>query len=513
MKNNLKIFGKVAIELIIIMIQCLYLVFIFKNTTSFANIIQIFIIAISFITIMTILYQNIPPETKLLWSITILLFPIFGTLTYLITHSPNSFLKLEKMIQKQTEESQKYKYNDNKTIQEIKTKNPKIYSQINYFHNEGFTIHKDCNTTYYPYGKETFQDILESLNQAKKFVFIEYFIISESEIWEEILSILKKKASNGVEVKIIYDDIGSAFHLKKDYIKLLSKYNIQISSFCPKNHLWEPATDNRDHRKMLIVDGEIAYIGGINIADECLKKTKKYGVWKDSSIKIKGNAVFEFTKMFLNIWNANSTVATNKNISLAKEYEFYKSKKISYSNSGYVIPYSHNPLNQRQIASDVYLNIINQATKYVYIYTPYLILNNVFKVALLLAAKRGVEIIIITPGIPDKKIVYQVTRSNYLELLEQGIKIYEYTPGFLHAKCMISDDEISTVGAVNLDYRSLYTHFENGCYFYKGEIIENMKEDFNKTLEDSKEISITDLPNNLLTKAWHIILNLFAPLL
>lgn len=513
MRNILKVFGKFLIGLLIAILQGLWFLFLFKSMDCGTNLVWIFIIVLSFGIVLYISYQRINPETKLYWAILILLFPIFGILLYFISHSSYSFFQLEREIINLEEKAHKYEYDDSKIIKELKLNNLKIYSQINYFHNEGFYIYKNCDVCYYPYGAIAFQDMLDSLKQAKRFIFLEYFIIDDSKIWEELLDILKKKAMDGVEVRILYDDIGSVFRLKKNYVSLLKKYHIKMLSFSPKNFLWEPATDNRNHRKNLIVDGEVAFTGGINIADECLEKTSKYGVWKDSSIRLRGNAVFEFTKMFLVMWNANVASYRKKDITLDEDYELYKGKAKLYSTSGYIIPYGHNPLNGKNVASYVYLNIVNQATKYLYIYTPYLILDYSFKVALLLAAKRGVEIKIITPGIPDKKLVYQVTRSYYKELLHSGIKIYEYTPGFLHAKCMISNDEVATVGAVNLDYRSLYTHFENGCYFYQGNIIKTMKRDFDETVASSREISKLDIKNNFFKLLWEAILNLFAPLL
>lgn len=513
MRNILKLFGKIMISLLIALLQVVYFVLLIKNMNSRG----IFLWGISIIlTLGTVLFvskQKITPETKLYWIILILFFPVFGILSYFIFHSSISFFKLQKAIKVQEDKSSTYLYDDSKIIREFNIKKLEKYSQINYFHNVGCSIYQNCDIQYYPYGKDVLPDILFSLKQAKKFIFLEYFIISEGKIWEEILEILKQKARNGVEVRILFDDIGSAFHLKKNYTQELTKYNIQMMSFSPRNFLWEPATDNRNHRKSLIVDGEVVFIGGINIADECFEETLKFGIWKDSTVQIKGDAVFEFTKMFLVMWNGNIVCFRKNNFDQDNDYEKYKASTEKYFSSSYVVPYGHNPFNNKRVASDVYLNIINQATRYLYIYTPYLILDNSFKTSLLLAAKRGVEIKIVTPGIPDKKLVYQVTRSNYSELLAEGIQIFEYTPGFLHAKCMICDDKVAVVGAVNLDYRSLYTHFENGCYFYKGSIIHTMKKEFVQTLDDSREIFEGDIQHNFMKVFWETVLNLFAPLL
>ncbi len=510
-KNILKIFTKVVFLLLIAILQGLFFRYLFKSMDFLTGILWCVSILLAFGTVLFITHQNLLSEVKLFWVIVILLFPILGILTYFLTHYSGSFIRLEKRIQKEEEKFKETQRDNRQILQGFKKKDKRIYSQMSYFDRLGFSIYQNYDTCYYSSGREVFQDILVALKKAQKFIFLEYFIISSSKIWEEILSILKEKANKGVEVRILYDDIGSVFHLKKDYVSSLEKQSIKMLSFFPRTSLLEPATDNRNHRKTLIVDGEVAFIGGINIADECLEVTKKYGVWKDAMVRIKGPAVIDFTKMFLGMWNAN---AGSKNFySIDKCYESYLGKeKVSFG-AGYLVPYCHNPLNKKNVASEVYLNIIHQATKYLYICTPYLIIDHTIKTALIMAVKRGVEVKIITPGIPDKKRVYQVTRSYYYDLLVEGVQIYEYTPGFLHAKCMLCDDEIATVGAVNLDYRSLYTHFENGCYFYQGAIIKTIKADFLKTIGESRKILKSDISTSFFKVIGDTILNLFAPLL
>lgn len=509
MNNILKFLNKMVTGLLFILLQIIWFYLLLKNMTNYWAFLWLFTMAVSFCFLLFIMNQKLIPETKIYWLILILLFPIFGILSYILYHSSPSFINLKKRIKSGEEQAAKYK--EDNIIQKLTNEPKNIYSQINFFNHNNFSIYENCEVKYYSYASDVYKDMLKALKQAKKFIFLEYFIISESAMWIEVLDILKEKAKNRVEVRVLYDDIGSAFHLKKNYISSLADSQIKMMSFFPKTLF--PATDNRNHRKSLIIDGEVVFTGGMNIADECIKKTKKYDVWKDSSIMIKGSAVFEFTKTFLTMWNANINIKSKINIKFDEKFDKYRAKSKQYSKPGYIIPYHHNPFNQERVASRVYLNIINQATNYLYIFTPYLILDYSMKEALLLASKRGVEIKIITPGIPDKKLVYQVTRSYYKELLISGIKIYEYTPGFLHAKCFLSDDEIATVGAVNLDYRSLYTHFENGCYFYQGEIINTMKQDFIETLKSSREITTSDLSTNFFKTIWETILNLFSPLL
>lgn len=511
MNQILKLMAKVITGLFLVCLQGIWFLFLVRKIQENSSYFYIGSMILAFFLVLFISYQRLVPEIKQFWMIMILLFPIFGFFFYVVFHTSRSFAKLRGRIKKEELVAQGYRYDDSKTLEKLSMGNNNAYSQIHYFSNVNFSVYEHCEVQYYSYGKDVYPDMLSALRKAKHFIFLEYFIISEGRMWEEIIAILKEKSQAGVEVKILYDDIGSVGHMKKDYISSLASYNIQMMSFFPKT--FSLATDNRNHRKTLIVDGEVAFTGGINIADECLEETKKYGIWKDSSIQVKGEAVFEFTKMFLVMWKANIDHKLKQNMKSEQNYDHYKAKSKQYQCSGYMIPYHHNPFNQERVASRVYLNIMNQSTKYLYIFTPYLILDYSMKEALLLAAKRGVEIKIVTPGIPDKKLVYQVTRSYYKELLTSGIKIYEYIPGFLHAKCFLSDDLIATVGAVNLDYRSLYTHFENGCYFYQGEIIETMKQDFFNTLKDSREVTLADVQSGFFKKMWETFLNLFSPLL
>lgn len=442
----MKLFSKTLAVFLSFFLQVLWFVLLYQHMDNY---VFLFIFGLNIFTFLLVLFvfqRKVPTETKLSWIILILLFPIGGSLIYFWTHSSKKVLEISKKLVDEEVFQQKYQLDNREVLEEVIGQDRVIFSQMQYFDRVGFSIYGKCQTDYYPFGKKAYDEMLKVMKKAKKFIFLEYFIIRESGMWNEILEVLQEKALEGVEVRILYDDIGSAFKLKKNYVKELSVKGIQMLSIYPKMTFFDVFSDNRNHRKTLVIDGEVAFTGGINIASECLGETDKYGLWKDSSIRVRGEAVFEFTKMFLLMWNAIVKANANhlQQYSIDEDYEIYRAEAQSYLEDGYLIPYGHSPFNDEVVASRVYLNMINQATKFLYIYTPYLILDTPFKVALMLAAKRGVEIKIVTPGIPDKKLVYQVTRSNYPELLEVGVQIYEYKPGFLHAKCVISDDLVAT---------------------------------------------------------------------
>ena len=325
-------------------------------------------------------------------------------------------------------------------------------------------------------------------------------------MWNSILEILEEKVKQGVDVRVMYDDLGSMATLKQKYSKELEQKGIKCIVFNKLNPIAGVIMNNRDHRKILVIDGKVAFSGGINIADEYINAIVKHGHWKDNAIKISGDAVWNYTVMFLTMWNA---FRNEDNDFFKYKYDF-KDKPI---NNGYVVPYGETHLDDDATGEDIYLNIINQANNYVYIFTPYLIIDSNMVNALTLAAKRGVDVRIVIPGIPDKKIVYTLSES-YVELLvKEGVKVYRYTPGFVHSKVFVSDDNIATVGTINMDYRSLYLHFECGAYLENVNVIKDIKKDLVETIEKSQEISRKEATPRLLKAVWQALLRLVAPLM
>ena len=337
---------------------------------------------------------------------------------------------------------------------------------------------------------------------------MEYFIVEEGRMWNSILEILEEKARAGLDVRFLYDDLGTVSLLPPGYDRKLEAKGIRCMAFNPFIPLWSLVMNNRDHRKITVIDGHTAFSGGVNLADEYINEKERFGHWKDTGFMLKGEAVWNYTVMFLQMWNAFRR--TDAGYDAFRPECFHPEP---FSSDGFVQPYGDSPLDEEIAAENVYLNILNQARDYVYIFTPYLIIDHEMDTALCLAAKRGVDVRIVTPGIPDKKVIFQLTRSYYPSLLRAGVRIYEYAPGFLHAKSYVCDDETAVVGTINMDYRSLYLHFECGTLFYRNSIVADVKEDYLRTLEKCREIGLKDTRQGFFGSLFCAVLRVLAPLL
>ncbi len=470
---------------------------------KYLGIITIFYSLISILIVLWILKDSTRLSHDIPWIILILMFPIFGTIL-LITlgknYSKNKLLKNIFIYEKKYSELLVQNEKIKKEIDEKKLDNIKyIINRTNYF------VSTNNDITYYNFGELFYPELLKELKKAKKFIFMEYFIINEGIMWNGILDILKEKASQGVDVRILYDDMGSIAMLKTNYSKKLAQFGIKCIPFNKLSPFRGIFMNNRDHRKMTIIDGKVAFSGGVNLSDEYININSKLGVWKDNGIKIVGDAIWNLTVMFLTLWNANKN--EDKDITKFK-YDFKKNK----TDNGYVIPYGVAPLHKDLIGEDVYINMINSAKSYLYIMTPYLIIDTDMVNSLIRASKRGVDVRIIVPGIPDKKVVYTQTKSFFKVLHDNGVKIYKYTNGFVHSKVFLSDDSKAVVGTINMDYRSLYLHFENGIYMENVKTIEDVHKDFEETFKDSQELNDKDVKTGFIKSLWQAILRLFAPL-
>ena len=458
---------------------------------------------LSVLIVLKILKDSTRISNDLPWIILILLFPIFGTILLITLSSNYAHSKLLKNIFKSEKKYQQYLNQDIKIRKEIDEND---LDNLKYIVDRSkYPVTKNNKITYYDYGEKFYPELLKELNKAEKFIFLEYFIINKGQMWDGILKILKEKASQGVEVRILYDDMGSIAMLSTKYPNELKKMGIKCIPFNKVSPFKGIFMNNRDHRKMTIIDGKVAFSGGVNLSDEYININSKLGIWKDNGIKIEGDAIWNLTIMFLTMWNAN--IKEDKDI-LKFKHEFKNTEKID----GYVVPYGVAPLHEDLIGEDVYINIINSAKKYLYIMTPYLIIDTDMTNALIRAAKRGVDVKIIVPGIPDKKIVYTQT-SSFFELLSNGgVKIYKFTKGFVHSKVYVSDDKRAVVGTINMDYRSLYLHFENGIYMENVKEIKDVKKDMDETLKDCKRLNDKDIKSSIFKSIWQSILRLFAPL-
>ncbi|MBQ9091944.1 MAG: cardiolipin synthase, partial [Anaerotignum sp.] len=354
--------------------------------------------------------------------------------------------------------------------------------------------------------EDKFAAMLAELERAEKFIFMEYFILKEGYMWGKILEILERKAAEGVEIRVMYDGTCALFDLPFEYPSELIKKGIQCKMYAPIQPILSTHYNNRDHRKILVIDGKVGFTGGINIGDEYINHVEKHGHWKDTAVMLEGDAVQGLTMMFLQMWNVSEKVV---------EYgKYLKMEARDLQAKGFVMPYGDSPFDEELIGEMVYMDILNRAKKYVHIMTPYLIIDQRMMTALCFAAKRGIDVKIILPHVPDKKFTFALAKSHYKELLTAGVKIYEYTPGFVHAKVFTSDDEKAVVGTINLDYRSLYLHFECAAFLYQVDEIENMEKDFQETLEKCQEITLENRKKGtalLRLEGW--FLKVLAPLM
>ncbi len=485
---------------------------IFIAITYFASssrIIYIIIYIIMLVIIIYIINDDSDPNMKMLWVILLLLVPAFGTLMYLYFRFQPASHSLKKKLKKINIKSERYLKQDKRMLGELYLQNKNIASLANFvYESNDLPIYRNTEVTYFRSGEEKYKALIEKLEEAQDFIFMEYFIIGRGKVWDSILRILEKKVQQGVEVRVMYDGLCSFSKLDIGYYKKLQKKGIKSKPFAPARPFITTNQNNRDHRKILVVDGKVAFTGGINLADEYMNVVEHFGYWKDTAVMVEGDAAKSYTLLFLKMWNVSENTIQN--------FDRYLNVDIPpiYPDSGYVMAYADNPFNHYQVGHSVYLDIINNSTRYCHIITPYLVLDNITMNALKFAAKRGVDVKIIMPGIPDKKYAYCLARTYYKELIRWGVEIYEYSPGFTHAKVFVADDEVATVGTYNLDYRSLYLHFENGCYMYKCKCIKDIEDDFQETMAQSSKVTLMGCKNRpLYYKATGKVMRLISPML
>ncbi|MBR3204335.1 cardiolipin synthase [Candidatus Saccharibacteria bacterium] len=467
------------------------------------GIIMFFYGAISIIIALAILRNSTRLSNDLPWIILILVFPIFGTIFLLMldrNYSKNKLLRNILHYEKKYKDCFKQ---DESIKKEVKSKH---LDNIQYLIDRTeYIVTKNNKIEYYDFGEKFYPELLKELKKAKEFIFMEYFIINKGVMWDGILEILKEKAKEGVDVRIMYDDMGTIARLSTKYPKELASYGIKCITFNKLIPFRGIFMNNRDHRKITIIDGKTAFSGGVNLSDEYININSKFGVWKDNGIKIEGDAIWNLTVMFLTLWNANT--GDDGGI---EQYQYNFGKEIEPN--GYIVPYGVAPRHEDLVGEDVYINLINSAKEYLYIMTPYLVIDIDMTNSLCRAAKRGVDVRIIIPGIPDKKLVYTQATSFFKILHDCGVKIYKYEKGFMHSKVFLADDVRSVVGTINLDYRSLYLHFENGIYMEEIKEIKEIKKDFDNTFKDCRPISKKETEAGFFKNIWQAILRLFAPL-
>ena len=500
--------SKYGFSIAIILIE-LFLVFgIILYMSQIAPIIWVTLVfLISVATVIAIVNRSMSPESKVTWLI-VTFVPVFGPLLYLMFGER----RLSKKELKQLQELNSIAFHENNGRQlhlQLQETDKSAYGIINAL------LHMDSNAEVYDHtdsqffanGEEMWQQMLEDLKRAEKFIFLEYYIVDEGLMWDSILEILEEKAAQGVEVKMLYDDIGCMVTLPGDYTVYLRSKGIDAHKFNKVIPRMTVAYNNRDHRKILVIDGQISYTGGINLADEYINRIERFGHWKDSGIRIDGPATQAFTRLFLMNWYINRGEIS--------DFDQYHLENQTRFGSGLCIPYGSGPkpIYKTKVGKIVYQNLINQAEDFVYITTPYLIIDYDLTEDIKNAAMRGVDVRIVTPFVPDKKLIQLITRGAYPDLLSAGVRIFEYTPGFIHSKQMIVDDRFAAVGTINLDYRSLVHHYENAVLLYKTESIADIRKDFEGIFEQSQEIF-----SDTINPTWYQMMikevtQLFAPML
>ena len=506
-KNKILLWGRFVLIALLIIVQFFWLVLVFYKFSykfTYAN----YVIRLVAVTVVLwIVNRAINPNHKLLWTFLILLSPVFGLLLYLIFGRQGASKKNRKKMDILNAEMLKHIGQIPQVSQLIEEQDKIVYRQMKYINDwSGYPMYGNTDTKYYKCGEDMFPDMLKELERAEHFVFLEYYIIETGYMLNCILEILERKVQAGVDVRLIYDDIGSIGTVPKDYAKTLEQRGIKCLPFQPFEPFMSVLFNNRDHRKMMIIDGKVGFIGGMNLADEYMNHVERYGYWKDTVVRLRGLAVQSMTVMFLVMWKYVGGSVEDVNLFLGRHQNTVE--------DGFVQPYCDCPFDKEYIGETVYLNIINQALDYVYIFTPYLIIDNEMLTSLMNAAKRGVDVRIVTPGVPDKRIIYWITQSFYRVLIEGGVKIYQYRPGFLHAKSFLCDDKIATVGSVNLDYRSLYLHFECGVFLYQCKAVEEMKADYLEVFACSDEVTLSFCENqHILIQLFQGVMRLLAPLL
>lgn len=511
MKKILKVLlHRVVLVAVLLAIQILSLIIMIVRFNNYFVYFYACCALLSFLVFLHIINNKSNPSYKIAWLVPILAFPIFGGLFYVLFGRNKLSNHSKKKMAAISAKMQLIDFENEEIIEILKKEDVVAAKQANYIQKLSHApIYKNTYTEYYSVGEEMFLRLKEELMKAKHYIFLEYFIIEEGVMWNSILDILIQKVKEGVDVRLIYDDMGCIMTLPYKYFEKLESLGIKTCVFNPFIPVLSSKINNRDHRKIVVIDGHTGFTGGINLADEYINIYPKYGHWKDSAILLKGEAVWNLTIMFLSMWDYIRGVKENY-----EDYrpDTYMPKKIK--SKGYVLPYNDTPLDDETVGENIYLNMITNANKYIYITTPYLIIDNEMITALTLAAKSGVEVKIITPGVADKKVVNELTKSYYEVLIENGVKIYEYIPGFVHAKNFVIDDKYATVGTINLDYRSLYLHFECGVWMYDTDTIVNIEQDFEEMLKLCREITLKDCKKiTSKRKFFRAILKLFAPLM
>lgn len=495
---------------VIILVQICWGISMLTKLTEYSSVLNMVLALLSLMAVLYIISKDDNPAYKLAWIIPILVFPLFGGLLYLLFGDKRPTKRMRIQMDKAAAKISAFSISEDDLLEQVQIEDKTAFGQMKYINDFAhYPAYRNTESYYYNSGEACFPVLLEELRKAKHFIFMEYFIVEETSMWDGILEILKQKAAEGVEVRFMYDDMGCVSLLPYRYYKKMEEYGIKCVAFNPVIPFFSLVMNHRDHRKMTIIDGNVGFMGGWNLADEYINVKKRFGYWKDTAVMLKGDAVWNLTSMFLVSWNS---IRTDKDEDIRRYMPGMLVPNIAEA-VGYVQPYGDSPLDRENVSESVFLNMINSAQDYIYISTPYLVIDNEMMTALILAAKRGVDVRIVTPGIPDKRYVFILTQSYYSQLVKGGVKIYQYDPGFVHAKSFVCDDKFAIVGTINLDYRSLYLHFECGTFFYRTPVVAAVKEDLLEMTEVSTQQTYAMTQKNIFKRLAQAVLRVLAPLM
>lgn len=504
------ILGRTTVVLVLLALQIMLLIGHFFTLGRFA---PLFLGGMTGVTAAMLIYLlNTPgdPTVKLTWAFVIALFPIPGTLFYWFVRLDMGHRHEQKVLAQAEKEAKIYFPDQSALMDRLKREDPPLYQLATYTGRYGgFPVYEHTDVRYFSLGEHKMAELLRQIERAEKFVFLEYFAIDKGELWTQLLALLAKKARQGVEIRLLYDGTCSISALPYDYPKQLAGLGIQCKAFAPIRPMVTTSYNNRDHRKICVIDGRVGFTGGVNLADEYVNRKVLHGHWKDTAVMLRGEGVTSLTLLFLQMWYA--TEPEEK-----RDYGAYllPPEQLRQECPGYVLPYGDSPLDDELVGERIYQDILQRAQRYVYIMTPYLILDHEMLTALTYAAKRGVEVKLILPHIPDKPYAFVLAKGHYKELTEAGVQIFEYTPGFVHAKVFLSDDRRAVVGTINLDYRSLYLHFECAAYLQEVAALQDIKADFQDTLARCQPVTARTIRNEkLTTRLAGAVLKIIAPLM
>ncbi len=501
-----KIIRRIVTVLPAVLLEFLWLYVLFAWLAPWAPLIDLILSVLAVLFVLYLITKREESTYKVLWLLVILTFPLAGALLYLIFGNKRTTRPLKRKLR--AAGPLPAAQDDTDSLYEAFAADNRRLSQTFRWVQEktGLPLHENREADYFPLGDDMFPVMLEELEKAERFVFVEYFIIENGHMWDSMVEILARKAAAGVDVRVLYDDLGSISTYSKKTAQELRKKGIQCEAFNPLVII-KGTLNCRDHRKMLIIDGRVAFSGGVNLADEYINGVVKFGHWKDIGFRLTGEAVQNFTRMFAEFWNAFTQTRIPDEYLQAPVSAQSEDKK-----DGYVLSYYDSPLREDAVSNELYIELLSQAQSYAWFYTPYLMPGDALMEAFARAAGRGVDVRIIMPGVPDKKVVYRMSRSFYRELLTAGVKIYEYEPGFVHAKGCVVDGVAGTVGTVNLDYRSLFLHFENNALFYRASLLGDLRADYERTLEKCRERTLENIGTGFGKWILDGVLRIFAPL-